>query len=118
MIIDFPLSIRSLVFSSILAISMTNLKTASAKSDHLELICHDMNGHTRLLTAHTDAMLIYNPSRPQEIYWLDTSKTVYLDLLTFENKAWTFIYDRDREIGTLYQRVFGDFYICGQRQPA
>jgi|GEM_PF-1455929 hypothetical protein len=113
----FPATIRSCVYAALLFISMTALTISPAKSETLELICHDRNGHTRLLTAHTDAMLIYNPSRPQEIYLLDTSKTVYLDLLTFENTAWTFIYDRDREIGTLYQRLIGDFYICGQRHP-
>jgi hypothetical protein len=110
--------IRYGCYGSIVALVTVPLTMAQTSPDNLELICYDQFGYTRLLTAHTDAMLIYDPSRPQDIFWLDTSKKNYLNLLTFENQAWTFIYDRDREIGTLYQRVFGDFYICGKRQPA
>ncbi|XDZ66860.1 hypothetical protein AB8880_05595 [Alphaproteobacteria bacterium LSUCC0684] len=114
----FPASFKFKVFGVSLAIVLTCLAIKTARADTLELICHDQHGRTRLLTAHTDAMLIYNPSRPQDVFWLDTSKHNYLDLLAFENQAWTFIYDRDRRIDTLYQRVVGDFYICEDRRPA
>jgi hypothetical protein len=110
-------SLKLYLYRALLAVLFLSLPATTVRAETLELICHDEYGHARLLTAHTDAMLIYNPSRPQDIYWLDTSKKNYLDLLAFENGAWTFIYDQHRKIGTLYQRVFGDFYICEERRP-
>jgi len=114
----FPTSFKFIVFGVCFAIVMGCLAINTSRADTLELICYDQDGHTRLLTAHTDAMLIYNPARPQDIFLLDTSRHIYLDLLSFENQAWTFIYDRERRIGTLYQRIFRDFYICEERRPA
>jgi len=114
----FPSSLLNMIVKVVVAALILTIVMSKSLASELELVCTDQDGRSRLLKAHTDAMLIYNPARPQDIFWLDTSTRDYNHLIAFENPAWSFIYDRNREIGTLYQRVFGDLYICHRRQPA
>lgn len=95
-----------------LALAATIGTTAVAD---MSLTCISKDQGTRMLHVDegwTDKMTVWNPETPRIKIRKNATEISRGHFKAFENDAWIIIFDKNKGLGSLTNKVFGDKYAC------